>query len=391
MNELSSADKQCPYCGETIKAIAIKCKHCKSDLSEQKELLQIEMKDCIYCGESIENHLSQCPHCKSDLNTSTLQREIENTWEVKSEISVNKNPELKQENISIRKILIFSGYIALVPAVLNLILFKTDPVLAIAIGFLPTLIFQIFVAVIYTKDRKHIGNREISSIPWYCNLFFVFFIPFISVPLYLKWYENRFKVSSSVLNSWIGWGVGIISSIIISWYSIFNGGLMGMDFANLNNKKFDKPSESITEIYGKNFMKYLGMDPLDFFNSKNTDTKFLFEGIGMENISKIKEYFAVVPSPIFREGDFIIGLGCKQHECASRDAIFYVDTKTNFLAIFTSDQKIYANGYTIGTYCYLREAGCGISEKNNGYISKYKMPMVARKWFEERGINILAN
>ena len=29
-----SDEKTCPYCGETIKSIAVKCKHCQSDLSE---------------------------------------------------------------------------------------------------------------------------------------------------------------------------------------------------------------------------------------------------------------------------------------------------------------------------------------------------------------------
>ena len=31
---MKSDEKLCPYCGETIKLVAIKCKHCKSDLSD---------------------------------------------------------------------------------------------------------------------------------------------------------------------------------------------------------------------------------------------------------------------------------------------------------------------------------------------------------------------
>jgi hypothetical protein len=46
---MHSDDKNCPYCGEVIKSIAIKCKHCKSELNnlsllvEDKNLLTSEI------------------------------------------------------------------------------------------------------------------------------------------------------------------------------------------------------------------------------------------------------------------------------------------------------------------------------------------------------------
>ena len=48
--------KDCPACGEKIKADAIRCKHCGTDLDEMK---------CPWCAEVIEKDAKKCKHCKS--------------------------------------------------------------------------------------------------------------------------------------------------------------------------------------------------------------------------------------------------------------------------------------------------------------------------------------
>jgi RNA polymerase subunit RPABC4/transcription elongation factor Spt4 len=61
----SGGMRKCPMCAELVRAEAVKCKHCSSELAPiatQSEL-EIQREFCRLCGKTYNFGMITCPHC----------------------------------------------------------------------------------------------------------------------------------------------------------------------------------------------------------------------------------------------------------------------------------------------------------------------------------------
>lgn len=64
--------KNCPFCGEEILEIAIKCKYCQEWLSEKDENPLKNKVQCSICAEDVDEDLKICPYCHEEINNQLL-------------------------------------------------------------------------------------------------------------------------------------------------------------------------------------------------------------------------------------------------------------------------------------------------------------------------------
>ena len=103
--------KVCPFCEESIKADAVKCRFCGEFLTEKnKNSIKIS---CPFCREDIDENITICPFCDSELkkdsSLKTENRTCQKSFAGKKNIIIEKF-----KNVSRRNLLITAGIFAVV-------------------------------------------------------------------------------------------------------------------------------------------------------------------------------------------------------------------------------------------------------------------------------------
>ncbi len=105
---MTEEGKNCPYCGEIIKAKALKCKFCGEWLKKE-EFEEPRIVNCPYCGEEILSDTKQCEYCGETINIKLFEKQ-----ECASEINADVNIENKICNKKQRNILLLSVIVSFI-------------------------------------------------------------------------------------------------------------------------------------------------------------------------------------------------------------------------------------------------------------------------------------
>ena len=103
--------KICPYCGETILAVAKKCKHCGEWIKEEDVVVEVKKMDCPICGEEIDASSSICPICHEPVKQENTTQEPKNAFAEKMKTKTSENGGQSSNN---NKIWILLGIAAVI-------------------------------------------------------------------------------------------------------------------------------------------------------------------------------------------------------------------------------------------------------------------------------------